>query len=152
MRKSRFLFLLVFTGIISIAQNTPKKVKIKAREKIYFRQVAADNDTLILKNKSDVFYFWLSDDQKSRVELRIYNATFQKIYEDSLYKLIYTPGIKYHVVYKQDWKRNFKEDKLVQFTEIDGTTELNKSRILIEFFDVIENKYLFVNGYHYKEE
>ncbi len=98
MRKISFLLLFLFISLLSYSQKKGS-ITIKKEGEVYFFRVGDLKDSIIIKNISDVFYIDLSNDKKEFIEIKLSNATFLKTKNEKEFKLVYTPGMKYRMVY-----------------------------------------------------
>lgn len=84
--------IFLFLTYSSFAQYA---LKIKKEDnRFLFFQKGTKNDTLI-KNKTDLFYIKLPDSLKSNIQIFLKNGQFVKTDNDTLYRLIQIPGMKY---------------------------------------------------------
>jgi hypothetical protein len=84
--------ILLFASLSAYAQYA---IKIKKEDnRFLFFQKGIKNDTII-KNKTDVFYIKLPDSLKHHIQIFLANGQFIKTDNDTLYRLIKIPGMKY---------------------------------------------------------
>lgn len=84
--------IFLFLTYSSFAQYA---LKIKKEDnRFLFFQKGTKNDTLI-KNKTDLFYIKLPDSLKNNIQIFLKNGQFVKTDNDTLYRLIQIPGMKY---------------------------------------------------------
>ena len=101
----------------------------------------------------------MSDDRKESIEIKLLNATFLKTTDEHLYKLIYTPGMRYRMVYATSVVEgkilaSGKENKKTFEVNIstDGANTSGKKDIVIEVWDTQTNKLLISNSFVYNEK
>jgi hypothetical protein len=76
-------------------QQQPDKLKVKKNTgEIFFFQTGRSCDTLI-PNKTDIFFFAVSDSMKCMVDILVENGQLLRTIVDSIYKLRPVKGIKY---------------------------------------------------------
>lgn len=97
----------------------------------------------------------MSDDKKAITEIKIKNAMFIKTKNEHFYKLAYTPGMNYRVIYQieSDSEPN-QTKKTLSFTskiEPDGANTDALKKIIIDLWDTKSNKKLLTNSFIYKE-
>lgn len=151
-KNNSFIFLLLFLSGSFLYSQENNKVKIRPQDQVYFFKIGEGKDSLIVKDKTDLFYYKISDNKKPAIELRIYNATFQKTNQETVFKLIPTPGMKYRFVYTEKNNTTVPKGKLPECKEqieVDGTTEIKE--IKIELFDLKTDKVVLTNTFIYKE-
>ncbi len=142
--------MLLAHSVLLSQENT--KVKIRTQDQIYFFKIGEGKDSLVTKNKTDLFYYKISDNKKPSIALHIYNATFQKTNQENVFKLIHTPGMKYRLIFTEantESKPAKKTPSYKEQIEVDGTTDLKE--IKIELFDLKSERVLLTNNFVYKE-
>lgn len=157
-----FLFLLIH--FLSFSQ-TKEKITIKQQDQIYFYRLGKAKDSIIVKSKSDLFHIKMSDDNKKIIEIKLKNATFVRTTQENIYKLIYTPGMRYRMVYytfinesSNGSKNNRSTDPIKEkpaFPEqidTDGANVDGTKEIVIELIDTKKEKVIITNTFTYKEK
>ena len=89
----KFICSILLLFSLSSAAQYALKVK-KEDNRFLFFQKGLKSDTLI-KNKTDVFYIKLPDSLKQNIQIFLKNGQFVKTNNDTLYRLIQIPGMKY---------------------------------------------------------
>ncbi|MDZ4665424.1 MAG: hypothetical protein SGJ15_11140 [Bacteroidota bacterium] len=147
----------MFTSLISYSQKK-ETITIKKQGELFFYRTGVFKDSIIIKNISDTFFVKMSDDKKESIELKILNATFQKTTQEHFYKLIYTPGMRYRMVYANSVHegpslRSDKENKkqLEPHIATDGANTTGKKEIVIEVWNTKTDKLIMSNVFVYKE-
>lgn len=109
---------------ISFSSHAQYALKVKKEDnRFLFFQKGIKNDTII-KNKSDLFYIKLPDSLKQNIQIFLKNGQFVKTDNDTLYRLIQIPGMKYS---------HSKPDSVFS-TLLEGHCPLSKN-ISIEFIN-----------------
>ena len=165
MRKISFFFF-TFTSFLSFSQDTEKIVVVK-QDQIFFYQMNYSNDSSVVKNKSDQFLIKMSSDKKACTEIKLKNATFLKTDNEYVFKLIYTPGMKYRLIYAASaqeraggiekdnryYENNYEMLKLLPQIATDGAINDNSSKeIVIELINNKTENVLIKNVFYYKEK
>ena len=84
--------LLLLSSMLLNAQQT---IKVKREDnRFLFYQTGTKNDTII-KNKSDLFRVHFPDSIQHRLVIHLRNGQLVKTKNDSLFRLLYIPGMKY---------------------------------------------------------
>ncbi len=159
MKKINFLFLL----ILSTATYAQKKDKIvvKQQNQVFFYRTGEFPDSIIKKNESDLFFLKMSDDKKASLEIRLKNATFLRTTDEFLYKLVYTPGMRYRCIYPvaevATGQKNYFLKKGEQLPdkiniEVDGANEDGSKEIVIQLIDIKTEKVLLSNTFIYLDK
>lgn len=138
---------------------------MKQQDQILFYHMGEKNDSVVVKNISDLFLVKLSADKKKIIEVKLKNATFIKTDDENVFKLVYTPGMKYRMVYALkaeehaagNSKDNFTVsnknlDPLSSQIATDGAVLDGSKEIVIELIDTQKEKVLITNTFTYKEK
>ncbi len=149
-----FLFLFFYT--LSFSQGD-SKIVVKQQDVIFFYRTGEFPDSLITKNVSDTFFVKLSDDKKIHTEIKLKNATFIKTNDKHLYKLSYTPGMNYRLIYQSETTETLEKNKqktisYIPKIEPDGANTDASKKIIIDLLDTKSNKKLLSNTFFYKEK
>jgi hypothetical protein len=157
-------FLFLFLSNLSFSQKKDKIV-VKQQDQILFYQMGEKNDSVVVKNISDLFLVKLSSDKKKIIEVKLKNATFIKTDDENVFKLVHTPGMKYRMVYalkaeeraagnsKDNFTVNNKTlDPLSSQIATDGAVLDGSKEIVIELIDTQKEKVLITNTFTYKEK
>lgn len=158
LKKISLFFLLLFS-FFSQAQEKDK-ISVKQQDQIFFYRVGEAKDSLIVKNTSDLFLLKMSSDKKATIELRIKNATLIKTSDENLFKLAYTPGMRYRLIYPPEDKENKKDPSAAPITgysnnakiETDGAVTDGSKEIVIEVVNLKTEKVLLTNTFLYSEK
>lgn len=156
MKKINIVFFL-FTSLISYSQKK-ETIAIKKQGELFFYRIGNSTDSIITKNSTDTFFVKMSSDLKSTIEIKLINSTFFKTNNENFFKLIYTPGMKYRMIYsnsnsEEEIQTSNKENKNKLEAQIatDGANTNGKKEILIELWDTKTGKLLLSNRFSYKE-
>jgi hypothetical protein len=151
LRKINLLFFL-FGSLLSFSQKK-ETITIKKQGEIFFYRTGEFKDSLITKNKSDVFYIEISDDLKTITEIKLSNATFLKTNDDKRFKLLYTKGMKYRMVYLKEAPEDLNSMDTIISAQIspDGASSNSNKDIVIELWDTQANKRILKNVFVYSE-
>jgi hypothetical protein len=156
-RKINFLAFL-FASLVSYSQKK-ETITIKKQDEIYFYRTGNFKDSVITKNMSDIFYIDITGDLKKYVEIKLNNATFLKTNDSTRFKLVYTPGMRYRMVYANSiyegsTLRTNKENEANLEAQIstDGAASTSSKDVIIELWDTKANKVLIKNIFVYKEK
>ena len=88
-------FICSILLLFSLSSSAQYALKVKKEDnRFLFFQKGLKSDTLI-KNKTDVFYIKLPDSLKQNIQIFLKNGQFVKTNNDTLYRLIQIPGMKY---------------------------------------------------------
>jgi hypothetical protein len=156
-RKINFLAFL-FASLLSYSQKK-ETITIKKQDEIYFYRTGNFKDSVITKNMSDIFYIDITGDLKKYVEIKLNNATFLKTNDSTRFKLVYTPGMKYRLVYANSAgesasgvsKYQDSQAPLEAQIATDGAASTSNKNVIIELCDTKANKILIKNVFVYKE-
>lgn len=156
--KKTNIALFLFISLLSYAQKK-ETIVIKKQGELFFYRTGTYKDSTITKNSADTFLVKMSDDRKESIEIKLLNATFLKTTDEHLYKLIYTPGMRYRMVYATSVVEgkilaSGKENKKTFEVNIstDGANTSGKKDIVIEVWDTQTNKLLISNSFVYNEK
>lgn len=146
------LLILFFGTLLSYSQKK-ETISIKKQGEIYFYRTGEFKDSLVKKNTSDVFYIDISDDLKTNTEIKLNNATFLKTNDDKRFKLIYTKGMKYRLVYLKEVPEDLNSQETLFHIQIspDGASTTSAKDIVIELWDTQTNKCILKNVFSYSE-
>lgn len=158
MKKISF-FLFLSLSFISLAQQKDK-IAVKQQNQIFFYRVGEAQDSIIKKNVSDQFLLKMSSDKKANTEVRIKNATLLKSVDEHIFKLVYTPGMKYRLIYPLVESENKKDPSaapLEEYSNIpkietDGAVTDGSKEIVIEVVNYKTEKVLLKNTFLYTEK
>ncbi|MBK7310290.1 MAG: hypothetical protein IPI93_05740 [Sphingobacteriaceae bacterium] len=157
MKKISLLFF-IFASFLSYSQKK-ETIAIKKQGELFFFRTGLFKDSIITKNISDTFFVKLSGDKKESIEIKLINATFTKANNEHLFKLLYTPGMKYRMIYANSVHEGItltseKENKnrLEVHIATDGANTSGKKEIVIEIWDTKTDKLLLSNVFTYKEK
>lgn len=88
-------FICSILLLFSLSSSAQYALKVKKEDnRFLFFQKGLKSDTLI-KNKTDLFYIKLPDSLKQNIQIFLKNGQFVKTNNDTLYRLIQIPGMKY---------------------------------------------------------
>lgn len=90
--KNTFSFILI---LFSLSLSAQKKIKIKKEDNRFIIFKLGEENDLIVKDKSDLFYIKLPDSLKKELAIIVENGRFTKVKNDSIFKLIPIKGMKY---------------------------------------------------------
>lgn len=138
---------------------------MKQQDQILFYQMGEVKDSSVVKNSSDLFLIKMSDDKKKTTEIKLKNATFIKTNDENIFKLVYTPGMRYRLIYStyaNESATGFQKDKftfptkekplITEQTATDGAVTDGSKEIVIELIDTQKEKVLITNTFTYKEK
>lgn len=136
-------FLAAYSSILS--QNTPQKIRVRKVPGFYFFQKGKATDT-ISAEQGNHFYFKGSDTTKVSVLFSIDNAQLMPLAGDTLFQLIFVPGIRYECYFERPEKQasNF----LAWKCRVNGASLLPQKTIRIHLVEkhstetILENTYL----------
>lgn len=95
MSKNTLFIGLCFIALSFFSQSTTDKVKVRKNgSAIFFYQTGASSDTII-PNKTDLFFFAVSDSVKCLVDVLVENGQLMRTNVDSIYKLRPMRGMRY---------------------------------------------------------
>lgn len=89
----KFICSILLLSTLSLSAQFALKVK-KEDNRFLFFQKGLKSDTVI-KNKNDLFYIKLPDSLKQNIQIFLNNGQFIKTDNDTIYRLIQIPGMKY---------------------------------------------------------
>lgn len=150
----RKISFLLFSFIVLLSYSQKKEsISIRKQGEIYFYRTGEFKDSLIRKNSSDIFYLEVSDDLKNITEIKLNNATFLKTNDDRRFKLVYTKGMKYHVVYLKEVPEDLNSQDTIFSVQIspDGAAAASTKDIIIELWNTQTNKCILKNVFLYSE-
>ena len=156
MIKVNFFFVILFCFNSSIIRSQKlEKIKFQKNSSvIYFFQKGVSRDT-ISKNSGDLFYLLVSDSLKKDIIIFIENGRLAKTLNDSIVKLYHMPGLKYEsqffikeTVSEEDLKKIQKQFQLISL--INGTSNVQKDKIIIKITSKKENGLIIENAFFYK--
>lgn len=159
MKKISFLFLLIFSTA-TYAQKK-EKIVVKQQDQVFFYRTGEFPDSIIKKNESDLFFLKMSEDKKATLEIRLKNATFLRTTDEFLFKLAYTPGMRYRCIYPvaevASGQKNYNLKKGEQLPnkiniQVDGANEDGSKEIVIQLVDIKTEKVLLSNTFIYLEK
>ncbi|MBK7816254.1 MAG: hypothetical protein IPJ60_01125 [Sphingobacteriaceae bacterium] len=157
MKKTSLLFF-IFASFLSYSQKK-ETIAIKKQGELFFFRTGLFKDSIITKNISDTFFVKLSGDKKESIEIKLINATFTKANNEHLFKLLYTPGMKYRMIYANSVHEGItltsekeKQNRLEVHIATDGANTSGKKEIVIEIWDTKTDKLLLSNVFTYKEK
>lgn len=154
-RINTFFFILLSTFAFS---QDDSKIVVKQQNAIFFYRTGEFADSVITKNVSDTFFIKLSDDKKAITEIKLKNAMFIKSSDKHIYKLSYTPGINYRLIYQSESTETLNQknkQKALNYTvkiEPDGANTDGSKKIVIDLWDTKSNKNILSNSFIYKEK
>jgi hypothetical protein len=159
MLKKINLLLLLFTSLLSYAQKK-ETITIKKQDEIFFYRTGNFNDSIITKNISDIFYINITGELKKYTEIKLNNATLLKTNDSTRFKLVYTPGMRYRLVYGSSAKESasglskYQDNQELLEAQIatDGAASTSSKDVIIELWDSKTNKVLIKNVFVYKEK
>ncbi len=150
--------LFLFTSLISYAQKK-ETIVVKKQGELFFYRTGIYTDSIITKNIADTFLVKMSNDRKESIELKLLNATFAKTFDENLFKLVYTPGMRYRMVYANSVHDGItltsnKENRkhLEAHIAPDGASPTGSKEIVIELWDTKTDKLIMRNAFVYKEK
>jgi hypothetical protein len=146
------LFPLFFICLLSYSQKK-ETIKIKKQDEIYLYRTGEFKDSLITKNISDVFYIDISDNIKTSTEIKLNNATLLKTNDDKRFKLVYTKGMKYRMIYLKEVPEDLNSQDTMFSVQIspDGANTNSNKDIVIELWDKKTDKRILKNVFRYSE-
>jgi hypothetical protein len=152
------LLFFIFTSLLSYSQKK-ETIAIKKQGELFFYRTGVFKDSIITKNIADTFFVKMSDDKKESIEIKLLNATFTKTNNEHLFKLIYTPGMRYRMVYANSVHEGItltsekeKKNRLEVHIATDGANTSGKKEIVIEIWDTKTDKLLLSNVFAYSEK
>jgi hypothetical protein len=87
--------ILAVLLLSSLLVNAQQKIKIKREDnRFLFYQTGTKSDT-VGKNKSDIFRIHFPDSIQHSLVIHLRNGQLVKTKNDSLFRLLYIPGMKY---------------------------------------------------------
>lgn len=155
-------FIFIFITLVPVAQllaQKPTSIKVKKRtEMIYFYQEGEKCDT-ISKNYCNRFYLFVQDSLKKHINIISENALIQKTKNDSVFTVLYLPGLKYESYFaKKDSvsatakksKNQKNKQNLELISGIDGVSSYYREKIQIKFIDKRSDRILLENIFYGK--
>lgn len=151
--KKTSLYLLLFISLLSYSQKK-ESITIKKQGEIFFYRTGEFKDSVITKNTSDVFYIDITDDLKPFTEIKLNNATLLKTNDEKRFKLVYTPGMRYRMIYVTESPEDLNSNEKITLPQIspDGASTTSSKDIIIELWDTKTNKRILKNIFSYKEK
>ncbi|MBK6522064.1 MAG: hypothetical protein KBG47_02110 [Bacteroidia bacterium] len=151
MKKTSLLFF-IFASLLSYSQKK-ETITVKKQSEIFFYRTGEFKDGVIIKDSSDVFYLDIPNDLKPTTDVKLINASFLKTSDPKRFKLIYTKGMRYQLIYVSD-NDNISDTNRTFEVEIapDGASGINIKDITIEFWNIKTNKRILKNVFTYKEK
>lgn len=152
MSRTLIIFLFLSTAPLLQAQE-PATIRF-AREKnqLYFFQTGEKSDT-ISKGRGDLFFMVIPDTLKNVLRINIDNALMEPGSGDSLYRLLYMPGLRYELIFIDSVKA-LPGDKNEVFyrlkVRINGAALLPAPVIRIEFVDRRRDRRLLENDFYFR--
>jgi hypothetical protein len=146
------VLIFLFGALLSYSQKK-ETITIKKQDEIYFYRTGEFKDSLIKKNTSDVFYIDISDNLKTSTEVKLTNATLLKTNDDKRFKLVYTKGMRYRMIYLKEVPEDLNSQDTMFSVQIspDGATTNSNKDIVIELWDKQTDKRLLKNVFTYSE-
>lgn len=145
MKKSSFIFLVLFFPLLSFSQET-QIFHFKKENPFLFFQKEIKSDSII-KDKNDVFYLIVPDSLKKSISILVENGRVELTENDSLVKLNYLFGLKYESLFQ----KNVATNKLELKTFINGATNYLRQGIMFEIIDTKTGKVILKNTFFYSE-
>lgn len=150
-------FLVIFFCFNTSIIFSQKIEKIKFQKNtttIYFYQKGVFHDT-ISENFGNSFYLLVPDSLKKDIIIFIENGRLTKTSNDSIVKLYPMPGLNYEsqflikeMVSELDYKKIQKQFQLISL--INGTSNVQKDKIIIKITSKKENGIILENTFFYK--
>jgi hypothetical protein len=150
LRRSNYIlyFVLLISG--TGWTQSPDKIKFaKNSDLIYFFQVGTKSDT-ISKGVSDKFYLIVPDSLKESILFSLDNAQLIRSENDSMVICNYLPGLRYESIFLNRGQDDLGEELLNIYefkTLVNGTSVINKKKIIIQVIDRRKNKVLMENEF-----
>jgi hypothetical protein len=134
----RYIFILFLYITFSIKAQYQVKIK-KEDNRFLFFKLGNKLDSLISKN-NNLFYIKLPDNNKKNISIFVENGQFVKTSNDTIYQILFIPGMKYS---------HSKKDSTFN-TLVEGTCSISNI-IKIDFYDTNSNKSILKNQYSIKQ-
>ena len=148
--------VLLANFIASALKAQPKVFYIKAgNEWIYFYKTGQKGDSVITKHNNE-FRLVCKEHQKKNLLIQIDNARLMPLGNDSTVFAEYLPGLKYEAWFVQSddslsAEGTLQKGKMVFTSFLNGTTQVDKTRIRIQIYLKKENELILENVYYYKD-
>lgn len=157
--RSFILISILFAANFNLLAQKPTSIKVKKRtEMVYFYQEGEKCDT-ISKNHCNRFYLFVQDSLKKHINIICENAQIQKTKNDSVFTVLYLPGLKYESYFakKDSISATAKKSKIQKnkqnlelISGIDGVSSYYREKIQIKFIDKRSDKVLLENIFYGK--
>lgn len=133
-------FIFIFFIITTFTLKAQYQVKIKREDnRFLFFKLGNKSDSLINKD-NNLFYMKLPDNNKKNISIFVENGQFVKTNNDTIYQILFIPGMKYS---------HSKKDSIFN-TLVEGTCKIS-NKIKIDFYDTFTNKSILKNQYSIKQ-
>lgn len=129
----------------SFSQNIPL-IHLKKEGSFIFFQKGIKSDSII-KNKSDRFYLYLPDSLRQTISVLTENGQFQRAVNDTIFKFVYLPGLKYESFYTVSESKNKYDFK----TLINGASDFGVNKVRIQIFDKQSGTTVLENVFFYRQ-
>jgi len=153
----RFLFFFVFLFFIttSFSQGELKMKVVANNGLVHFYKKGESGDSIISKHNNQ-FYLVCKERQKKNLLIHIDNARLMPLGNDSTVFAEYLPGLKYEAWFVQSddslsAEGTLQKGKMVFTSFLNGTTQVDKTRIRIQIYLKKENELILENVYYYKD-
>lgn len=149
-----FSFFLLF--ITASYSQSELKMKVRAENGlVYFYKKGESGDSVLTKHNNQ-FYLVCKEPQKKNLLIHIDNARLMPLGNDSTVFAEYLPGLKYEAWFVQSEDslsadRTIQKGKMVFTSFLNGTTQVDKTRIRIQIYLKKENELILENVYDYKD-
>jgi len=129
-------FILSLLLLSSAFLHAQQKIKVKREDnRFLFFQTGLPGDTL-LKHKNDLFVVKFPDSLQHHLVIYIQNAQLTKAKNDSLFRLVYVPGMKY----------SLSKPDTAYIPLVEGTCESSKT-ITIQIKNTATQKVILRNNF-----
>ncbi|MCU0359993.1 MAG: hypothetical protein MUF75_04630 [Bacteroidia bacterium] len=151
------VFFTLLNGLIpECFAQTKLKVLVRAEEGlIYFYKKGPVTDSTFTKTNT-LFYLVCKPSQQRNILIGIDNARLMASKNDSLVYAEYLPGLKYEAWFVQSEDSlsadgTIQKGKMVFTSFLNGTTQVDTSRIRIQIYLKKENELILENTYYLKD-
>lgn len=133
-------YIFIFFLFVTFPAKAQYQVKIKKEDnRFLFFKLGNKLDSLINKD-NNLFYIKLPDNNKKNISIFIENGQFVKTTNDTIYQILFIPGMKYS---------HSKKDSIFN-TLVEGTCNVSNI-IKIDFYDTYTNKSILKNQFTIKQ-
>ncbi len=159
----RLLFIFIFIGSFFKAQSQPDKIKIKKEDySIYFFNQGKKSDTI--NSNNNTFVLKLGVSRRCNTFIEIENGKLIETKNDSLFKLMYMPGMNYRHLYRDTVVTELPAKSTIApaktriyqkcglfTTQVNGSSGNPQSKTIVIKFKSFQNDTIYLsNKYYFK--